>query len=105
MRLIDGLQQRTYSQGDYVVREGEPGEEFFIIEQGQLDCIRGEAELVRSLIQGDHFGEVAIIKHVKRTLSVRVSSDSAKVLVLSRQAFERILGTIREDLMADYLQY
>jgi cAMP-dependent protein kinase regulator len=34
IRLIDGLQQRTYTHGEFVVRENEPGEEFFVIEQG-----------------------------------------------------------------------
>lgn len=52
--------------------------------------------------EGDHFGEVAIIKNVKRTLSVRVCSDQAKLLVMSREAFERILGSIKDLLKVDY---
>lgn len=55
------------------------------------------------LSEGDHFGEVAIIKHVKRTLSVRVISEEAKLLVLSREAFIRILGSIKDSLKEEYV--
>jgi len=53
------------------------------------------------LSEGDHFGEIAILKNVKRTLSVRTVSD-AKLFVLSREAFTRILGNIRDYLNEDY---
>jgi CRP-like cAMP-binding protein len=50
------------------------------------------------LSEGDHFGEVAIIKNVKRSLSIRVLSESAKLLILSRETFTRILGSIKDYL-------
>ena len=43
-----------------------------------------------------------MIKNVKRTLSVRATSDNLKLLVLSKEAFERILGSIRDYLKEDY---
>ena len=58
--------------------------------------------MVRTLEQGAHFGEIAILKNVRRTLSVKASSDSVKLLVLSKEAFERILGSIRDYLKEDY---
>ena len=45
--------------------------------------------------EADHFGEIAILKNIKRTLSVRTASDNVKLLVLSRETFVRILGSIR----------
>jgi CRP-like cAMP-binding protein len=53
------------------------------------------------LYDGDHFGEIAILKNVKRTLSVRTVTD-VKLFVLSRDAFTRILGNIRDYLKEDY---
>lgn len=58
--------------------------------------------MVRLLGEGDHFGEVAILKNVKRTLSVRAKSKHLKLLVLTREAFSRILGSIRDYLKEDY---
>ena len=48
-----------------------------------------------------HFGEIALINNVTRTLSVRASSK-AKLLSLKREAFDRILGSIKQFLKGDY---
>lgn len=47
--------------------------------------------------EGDHFGEIALIKNVTRTLAVRALSD-VKLLAMSRAAFNRILGSIKDYL-------
>lgn len=39
---------------------------------------------VRDLSRGDHFGELALIKDVRRTLSVKAKSERCKVLALNR---------------------
>ena len=105
MRLIDGLGTQEYQKGDFVFHEGDVGEEFFIIEQGECECVKeedGQLTAVRVLTESMHFGEIAILRNVKRTLSVRASSDKVKLLVLSRSAFQRILGSIKELLKEDY---
>ena len=57
---------------------------------------------MRNLKSGDHFGDLALINNVRRTLSVRVSSKKAKVLALCRSTFYRILGDISIYLKRDY---
>ena len=57
---------------------------------------------VRDLTVGEHFGELALIHNAKRTLSVRVKSDTCKVLALGRSTFNRILGNINKYLKKDY---
>jgi cAMP-dependent protein kinase regulator len=104
LKIIDGLKIQTFKQGEFVFREGEVGNEFFIIEEGSCECLQGEEgafQQVRNLSEGNHFGEVAIIKDVKRTLSVRALTEM-RLLALSRDAFVRILGSIKEKL-EDYL--
>lgn len=107
LKLIDGLLVRNIPQGEFVFHEGDNGEEFFIIEQGECECLKvdkeadGGYQMVRVLGEGDHFGEVAILKNVKRTLSIR-ATNSLKLLVLTREAFSRILGSIRDFLNEDY---
>lgn len=107
MKLIDGLKILEISKGEFVFHEGDVGEEFFIIEQGDCECIKASEDndsytQVRLLGQGDHFGEIAILKNVRRTLSVRAVSSELKLLVLSRRAFTRILGSIKDALKEDY---
>ena len=106
LRLIDGLKIENFSKDQFVFREGDVGQNFYIIEEGECECLKskddGEFELVRKLEMGSHFGEIAILKNVRRTLSIRASSDNLKLLVLSKEAFERILGSIRDYLKEDY---
>jgi cAMP-dependent protein kinase regulator len=81
MKLIDGLETRRYLKGDYVIKEGEDGDYFYIVEEGVVECVKDENNgniekvHVRDLNRGEHFGELALINNVKRTLSVRVKSD------------------------------
>lgn len=57
---------------------------------------------VRSLKQGEHFGELALINNEKRSLSIRVKSESCRCLKLDRETFSRILGSIEQNLKKDY---
>ena len=88
-----------------IITEGEEGDYFYIIEEGTVDCLKQQGEhfqFVRTLESGCHFGELALIRDTKRTLSVRVTSNSCKVLALNREAFTRILGSIEKYLKKDY---
>lgn len=70
--------------GEFVFHQGDKGDHFFIIEEGQIEC-GSEVEnpdgtttfdLVRTLNKGDHFGEIALIRNVRRTLAVRSAANS-----------------------------
>jgi CRP-like cAMP-binding protein len=58
--------------------------------------------LVRTLGEGEHFGELALINNEKRSLSVRVKSLKCRLLRLDRETFTRILGSIQNYLKKDY---
>ena len=58
---------------------------------------------VRTLKDGDHFGELALINKQARSLSVKVCSESGcNLLVLDAEGFIRILGSIEQFLKKDY---
>lgn len=40
LKLVDGLQTITLLKGEFVLKEGEEGDEFYIIESGQVDCLK-----------------------------------------------------------------
>ena len=109
LKIVDGLQQIVLNKNDFVIKEGDDGKEFFIIEEGDVDCLKlhqiGNKKgfvLVRQLTSGDHFGEIALIKKEKRTLSIRVKSDNCRLVKLDNEAFTRILGSIEDKLKMDY---
>lgn len=106
LKLIDGLVVNNKVKGEYIFHEGERGDHFYIIEEGEVEfgheTANGDIDTIRVLGQGNHFGEIAIINGVKRTLSVRVVSEKVKLLALTREAFNRILGNIKAYLKEDY---
>lgn len=40
LKLIDGLKVHHFSKGEFVIHEGDSGEEFFIIEHGSCECMK-----------------------------------------------------------------
>jgi MFS family permease len=69
-----------------VIREGDPGERFFVLETGSLDVSRG-GEFVRTLsAPGDGFGEIALLRNVPRTATVTATTDS-QLLGIGRTEF------------------
>lgn len=86
LKLIDGLKVITVNEGEFIFHEGDQGDHFYIIEEGSIDCGKekdGAAfECIRNLTVGAHFGEIALINNVKRTLSVKAATN-AKLMSLS----------------------
>jgi CRP-like cAMP-binding protein len=75
-------------QGDVVAREGEFGQEFFVIIDGTAEVLRGESAIAE-LGPGEFFGEMALLEEERRTATVRAIS-SMKLLVMTRQSFRDI---------------
>jgi hypothetical protein len=69
-----------------VIREGDPGERFFVLETGSVDVSRG-GEFVRTLsAPGDGFGEIALLRNVPRTATVTATTET-QLLGIGRTEF------------------
>jgi MFS family permease len=71
--------------GTVVIREGEGGDVFYLIESGQVDVIR-DGKLVATLGAGQYFGEIALLHDVPRTATCVARSD-AELYELGRRVF------------------
>jgi hypothetical protein len=83
---------RIYNEGDTIVREGELGDEFYVILSGSVKVCKGQKELNR-LDQGMHFGEMALIDRQVRSASV-IAVRRTIVLCIDRVEFYNL---IRDD--------
>ena len=71
--------------GDDVVRQGETGDRFYLVGEGALD-VYVDGDKKQTLGPGDSFGEIALLRDVPRTATVRAQSD-AVLYSLERSAF------------------
>ena len=69
-----------------VIREGDPGETFYIVESGAVAVTRG-GQPIRTLdAPGDGFGEIALLRDIPRTATVTAVTDTV-LLTLGRREF------------------
>jgi len=54
--LLNSLSALKYNPGDRIVKEGDPGDLFFIIKEGEVICTKNDRE-IRRMNRGDFFGE------------------------------------------------
>jgi CRP-like cAMP-binding protein len=69
----------------------QPGVLFFVIESGEADVSQDDRHL-RTLRDGDFFGEVAILRTGERTASV-VARTHMRLIAVSEAGFRRLLET------------
>jgi putative ABC transport system ATP-binding protein len=91
--VAEHVKKRHFASGETIVREGEPGEEFFVISDGEVDVIRADHEVAR-LRPGDFFGEVALISGEPRNATV-VAEGEVDTYVLGKTDFETALASSR----------
>jgi CRP-like cAMP-binding protein len=89
LRVLQVTDVVTYRPGQFVMREGERGEELFIVLSGNLKVMKGETELA-TLSPGDHVGEMALVRSQPRSASV-VSANESDLMVIRRTEFFEIL--------------
>jgi len=94
-QICDALKTERFGKGQAVVREGEEGNKFYIVEEGELAAIKSN-DIVKDYRSGDYFGELALLNNEPRKASVVVTSATAKVLSLDRKSFTKMLGPLQE---------
>ena len=77
-----------------VFREGDPGDKFYIVARGTLavwvNTHASGPKQIRTMDDGDHFGEIALMGDTARTATVRTSTDCI-FLTLARDPFLKLL--------------
>jgi MFS family permease len=85
--LASSVETVQVAAGTEVIRQGEPGDRFYIVEAGGFETII-DGVPVRELGPGDSFGEIALLRDVPRTATVRAVGD-ATLAALAREDFLR----------------
>ena len=72
--LGPGFPTRFFAKGDAIFREGEPGDEFFVVVRGQVE-IRSGNRCLETLGRSGIFGEMALIDDSPRSATVVALTD------------------------------
>mmetsp|Transcript_100789 Transcript_100789/g.325308 ORF Transcript_100789/g.325308 Transcript_100789/m.325308 type:complete len:409 (-) Transcript_100789:161-1387(-) len=107
--MCDALQTVAFSKGETIVQQGNPGDKFFILEEGEcrVDKVYVEGTPPQEVMQyksGDYFGELALLMNEPRAASVIASTD-CRLLTLSRKTFKTLLGPLEDILKRNASQY
>uniref|UniRef100_A0A673L685 cAMP-dependent protein kinase type II regulatory subunit n=1 Tax=Sinocyclocheilus rhinocerous TaxID=307959 RepID=A0A673L685_9TELE len=114
MKIVDVVGMKTFSDGEQIIRQGDSADCFYVVESGEVRIMirsktqagqrsQGEVEVARCS-RGQYFGELALVTNKPRAASVYAAGET-KCLVITVQAFERLLGSCKEILKRNIQQY
>jgi CRP-like cAMP-binding protein len=93
-RLKSLTAARSYAEEDVLFREGDAGEELFVIEQGEVEILKkkdsGEPITLAALGPGDFFGEMAFVDAKPRSAEA-VARSPLHVHVLPAGSLDRVI--------------
>lgn len=84
---------QEFPGGTVLFREGEAGQEMYVIHAGRVELTRGKGSLRQTLavlVPGDFFGEMAIVMDRPRSATATIVED-ARLLVLDSETFEAMV--------------
>jgi hypothetical protein len=89
------LIKEHFARGAIIFRKGEMGDKVYVIENGQVEAVEQEPgkeeKVIRTMGPGDHFGEIALIRRIPRTLTIRAVTD-VDVLAIKAGAFSSLFA-------------
>jgi NTE family protein len=91
--LAATAQQINVRAGEWLFRQGEPGDSLYIVLTGRLEIVienGPELKVIRILGRGDSVGELALLTESPRSASVRARRDS-ELLHVTREHFARLM--------------
>lgn len=95
-QLAKRMEREEVPPGTVIVREGEPGERFYLVFAGMLAVNQRDLGNRRVLRPGDYFGEVSLTMGVPRTASVTAITP-AVVASCDRETFDQMLRPLFAD--------
>ncbi|MEQ8785920.1 MAG: ATP-binding cassette domain-containing protein [Pirellulaceae bacterium] len=93
--IADKMHPEEYQAGEYVIRQGEAGDKFYLIRHGSVDVIVKDAaqeRVVATLGEGEFFGEAALLTGNPRNASV-VTREETVLYTLGKDNFNAVLAS------------
>ena len=108
-KICEALRQESYVAKSVIIKQGELGDKFFLVESGELVATRAyvdgqdPVEVMRYRV-GDYVGELSLLFNEPRAANVVAVTD-VNLLSLDRKSFKRLMGPIQDILMRNSQRY
>merc|ERR1719436_86544 len=107
--LSDLMESNLFDSNEEVIKQGEPGDKFYILEDGTCAAYisgpEGEQKVKDYVNKGEYFGEIALLNNEPRRATIRATGEGAAVLSVSQEDFVAVLGPIQDRLKEDIDKY
>jgi CRP-like cAMP-binding protein len=90
-RIADLAEEERLMEGATIVREGDVGDTFYMVLEGEAKVRSRAGRVVNRLRPGDAFGEISLLDGGPRTATV-LADTPMRVLTLKRNAFMKVLA-------------
>ena len=88
--IIMSLHAKTVEAGEVIIYKGDMASEMYLICSGEVEVLDGVGDVIKTLKDGDYFGEIGILISGPRTATIRAKSLT-DLYVLEKSDFSRIL--------------
>lgn len=108
-KICDCLQVAIFEPTQRIIREGEKGNTFYLIIEGEAQALKvnpvnGQEEPVFDYKEKMYFGELSLLKDTPRAASI-VAKTKVKVASIDRNSFKRLLGPLEDILKRNAEKY
>lgn len=94
--FLDNLEESTYADGEFIVRQGDMGDRFFIVVSGTVKVTENgkdgaEDRVLTRLYKGAHFGEYCLVREQPRLANI-VADGTVVCKHLAKSAFQALVA-------------
>lgn len=109
LKVADALKAEEFADGEVIIKQGDAGNLFYIIEEGNAECSKSIAAnepstVIGQLTVGAYFGEIALLTTRPRQATV-CAKGTVKCLTLDRKTFKRVMGPLDDILKRNMEKY
>jgi len=108
LTVADALEPANFSANEVIVKQGEPGDTFYIIVEGDAQVLQADANGVETEVgllgASNYFGEIALLTDRPRAATV-IAKTPLKCVKMDRERFNRVLGPCEDILRRNMEEY
>ena len=108
-KICDCLKTSLYKPGDMIIKQGDKGDDFYFILEGNCHAVIRDPstftdKIVYQYSQNDYFGELAMLRDEPRAASI-IADSELKLASIDRASFKRLLGPLENILKKNTEKY